>query len=613
MSNPHASNQHDPIRATPEEIEKLNASIAASRAAIGSAPPVRKATATPGDGKPEPQPVPRFVPFPIRCLPERVQRFAATVADATGADLSYVALALLSVLGAAIGTTRAVMPKRGWKIFPTVWAILIGRSSAAKSPPLALINEAVQIVEDRLEEDNAQRMTEYMAALGRYEAGDEEEEPPKPADHRFRVDDLTIEALALILSGNPRGVWMASDEAAGWLTSFTRYKGAKGDTDRPRWLSLFDSGGLTIDRKTGEPKTIRVRNAMVGVCGGIQPQVLAGLMTEENVASGLFARMLLAYPPDRLNQWSDTEVPDELIKELADLIFHLRSLQHEELNGRPAPGLNSLMGDAKAAFIAFYISNRERAYVADDGESSSLVKLEAYALRFAHIRHLCRYPVAGDKRPISLEDVNAGITLANWFADELARIRAALAEPEENRVAKRLFTWIAKRGGVTASEMVRFQKRRFPNVTKAEEFFDAAIRQGCGAYEESKAKNGKTIYKFMPVKAATNDPGHSTPENGAYYAVSPGAENATKTSGKTSDSEMASSNVVRSTGVIDVSNSTVETRGFKLMSELSKEPPDDDDHIEIEEPEPVATAPPKRRFKSDPKRGLDANGKDGAA
>jgi hypothetical protein len=50
-----------------------------------------------------------------------------------------------------------------------------------------------------------------------------------------RVADTTVEALAAILQGLPKGVLHVRDELAGWLLNLSRYSGG---TDRPFWLAL---------------------------------------------------------------------------------------------------------------------------------------------------------------------------------------------------------------------------------------------------------------------------------------------------------------------------------------------------------------------------------------
>ncbi len=517
----------------------------AQLASRGNSKPVSAGGAT---GSDPPVPVPPFVPFPIHCLPEKVQQFCRVVSQATTADPAYVGMPLLSVLGAAIGTTRVIIPKRGWKIYPTIWAVWIGRSSTAKSPPSAIIGDAVTAVEDKLDEESERLQSRYAEDLAKFENGELDEEPKKPPTLRFRVSDATLEALAPILSGNPRGLWLASDEASSWLDSFARYKGRSGGNDRSRWLSIFDSGSLTVDRKTGEPRTIRVRNTLVNIAGSIQPIVLDGLMTRENIASGLFARILLAYPPDRLTQWSNVEVDDGHVDDLANLILDLRRLGHEYFNGKPSPASNRLSPAARRKFVEYFNRNRERAFTSDDGEAASLVKLEAYALRFAHIRHLCRWSSDGDGKEVEAVDVERGIELAEWFACELARIQAAVAEPEDLRVGKRVLAWIRTQGGITRRELQRGQSRRFPTEDKAEEFLESLAKAGMGVWESNRAANHKIVRTFRPHPEPAYDAdtsAYDVAKSRTYDADTETSEKPTNIAEKTGEAGSASYNVVR--------------------------------------------------------------------
>ncbi len=110
------------------------------------------------------------------------------------------------------------------------------------------------------------------------------------------VSDITVEKLADVLDDNGRGVLAVRDELSGWLGSFARYKGQGGGSDEPNWLSMHRADAITYDRKTGEKTTIYIPHAAVGVTGGIQPGVLARLLSDHFLESGLAARILFAMP-----------------------------------------------------------------------------------------------------------------------------------------------------------------------------------------------------------------------------------------------------------------------------------------------------------------------------
>jgi hypothetical protein len=136
-------------------------------------------------------------------------------------------------------------------------------------------------------------------------------EATRPVLRRVVCGDVTIEKLAEVLADNPRGLLVARDELAGWLGSFTRYKGKQGGNDAPLWLEANRAGTWIYDRKTGDRKHYFVPRAAVSVTGGIQPGVLTRALTAEFLDAGLAARLLMAWPPRRLKHWSKVEVsPD---------------------------------------------------------------------------------------------------------------------------------------------------------------------------------------------------------------------------------------------------------------------------------------------------------------
>jgi len=53
--------------------------------------------------------------------------------------------------------------------------------------------------------------------------GDPPQKPAEPVADRCYADDTTIEALAVLLKQNWRGLLLVRDELSGWIVSFARY------------------------------------------------------------------------------------------------------------------------------------------------------------------------------------------------------------------------------------------------------------------------------------------------------------------------------------------------------------------------------------------------------
>src|SRR5262249_32607213 len=150
-------------------------------------------------------------------------------------------------------------------------------------------------------------------------------EPPKA--ERFIVSDTTVEALVPILLANARGLLLIRDELAGWFGSFDRYAGkGKASADSANWLSMFNAESITVDRKTGVPRTIYVPQAAVCVSGGIQPAILQRVLGLDHRESGLAARLLLTCPPRKAKRWTEADIDSSAEAELVGLFDRLYEL-----------------------------------------------------------------------------------------------------------------------------------------------------------------------------------------------------------------------------------------------------------------------------------------------
>src|SRR5262249_61768605 len=102
-------------------------------------------------------------PFPVDALPEPVGGFVAAGGRAMGCDSSYLALPLLTAIGAAIGNTRRLELKRGWAVPPILWGALVGESGTAKTPAFKLVIRPIRERQRKALERYAQDMKQYEA------------------------------------------------------------------------------------------------------------------------------------------------------------------------------------------------------------------------------------------------------------------------------------------------------------------------------------------------------------------------------------------------------------------------------------------------------------------
>ncbi len=479
-------------------------------------------------------PLPPFQPFPTDALPVPWAAFVREGARSVGCDESYLAVPVLAVLASAIGNTRRVYLGRNWSEPAVVFGCIIGESSTLKSPALALATEPTrerqhQLIEQyedarREYEDDLAQWTENMKAHRRKEGGDPGPKPEEPTRKRLYCSDVTIERLADLLHENPRGLLVVRDELAGWLGSFTRYKSG-GGSDLPNWLEVHRAGPITVDRKTGDRKFTHVPRAAVSVVGGIQPGILARLLTPEFMASGLTARLLLVMPPPRPKVWTEVEVSEDTLRKIGDSLDALYALDFVPGDdNKLRPFAVKVSPDAKQVWVEFYNAWGLRQAAAEGELAAAFGKMEGYAARFALIHHVVSHLAAGvdDKVPMCRRSVEAGVRLAAWFARETERVYQMLGETAEEKEVRGLVEQVRRRGGrITARQLHRSNGRKYRDSAAAEVALTKLVGLDLGRWEEAPGgpSGGRPTKTFVlhPTPDETDetpDPDDPDPDGG---------------------------------------------------------------------------------------------------
>ena len=456
-------------------------------------------------------------PFPVDALPEPLREFVRRSAEAIGCDASFLALPALSVLASCIGNHYRVLLKRNWTEPAILWTLTLGESGVLKSPPLRAVLRRIREVERDMFDEHRRALKQFEIEKMRHEVDmtrwkkggctvNAPVEPEPPALTRLIVQDVTIEALVPILLANPRGVILARDELAAWIGAFNQYKGGKG-SDAAAWLSTYDGDTITVDRKGGNPPTLRVPLASVSVTGTMQPGTLIRVMSAELREAGLLARVLMSKPPGAPAMWSEAEVPEVVEKQFDGLIDALLQLSPGfDEHGHLCPRLIGLDAFAKAIFVKWH--NR---HVLELGEligdmAAAFSKLKGACARLALIIHCSRVaacdPALTSPGQIDLNSMQAAIELTEWFKHEARRIYAMISEGDDDRDRRMKLELIQRKGGsVSVRDWQR--ARSFHKSDDAEADLNELVKGGLGCWETSTpgAKGGrsKTVFRLSDV------------------------------------------------------------------------------------------------------------------
>lgn len=420
---------------------------------------VRAATGG-GDDQPAPKPKPKpehvrkrpvlrpWVPFPCEYLPPVMREMVLAVARARNADPALVALPALSAAAACIGAAFQITPNGDWIEECCLWTIPVCESGTRKTPAFSAAMRWLNCEQSRVIREYKRAKREYDRAKDRGEPPEKPEAPPV-----LLTSDGTIEGITRALASNIRGILYASEEARGWFTSFTRYS----NDALSYYLSLYGGSPVQKLRVSGDDSAAR---PILSVSGAIQPAILAMLLTEQNILSGLLARALIAMPPGRRNPFQRRpEGIGDALERWSKLCESLRGLPWADLAAE-TPNLIALSDLAADHYGAWHDRLDDRLVDQPANHPATLAdcKLWGNVLRIALVHHLCSQVAAGadHRAAVSQESIKAACALGDWFSDEQHRLYPYLGSGEASTVpttGDRVRAYFDKRPGVDTASL----------------------------------------------------------------------------------------------------------------------------------------------------------------
>ncbi|MHB8158643.1 MAG: DUF3987 domain-containing protein [Desulfocucumaceae bacterium] len=456
-----------------------------------------------------PNSITTVLPFPLDALPKAFRRYSQESARAFPCPLDFTGTSLLITAGSAIGTTKEIEIKPGWREPPILWGAIVGFPGSKKSPALKDAAGPVLKEQEKLRrkyEDKTieykEKITKYMVAKKLWEEakkkaairkvedpGDPPPEPGEPVMEQRIAMDATVESIAVLMDQNRRGLILIYDELAALTKGLDQYKG-KGN-DRQHFLSWWTGGPDMVNRMSRKPMFLP--RTFLCIIGNIPPDVLGELTDLTGRADGFVDRFLFSYPDQIPGGWSDYTISNEARNEIEQVFAKLYELQHGS-DGNPQ--LVELTEKAKDKFKGWLNSFQHNA---SEEIANYCEKLVGYCARLALTLHMVKY-VTGETTSIKVESqsMSSAIALIEYYKSHARKVFQWMGEKSEDRSIRKLIAWIQKNvGQVTARNIVRAGAAGIRSTSEAENLLNALVDRGYGFFKPGKNLRGKKANIFV--------------------------------------------------------------------------------------------------------------------
>ena len=416
-----------------------------------------------GDAWPQPNPVPSDLapvpPFDIpRMMPAALAPWIADIADRAQCPPDFLGIATLVAIGAVVGRTLAIRPKRhdDWTVVPNLWGIAIGRPGVMKTPALEEALRPLHRLVLDARKDHEQRLAAHAFTLAEAQARLEVAKkalkeavskglptealrdaftaplPPAPTERRYLVNDATVEKLGELLNQNPNGLFLFRDELVGWMRTLDR---EGHENDRAFYCEAWTgTASYTYDR-IGRG-TLVIAAACVSILGGMTPGPLHAYLREVfahgATDDGTIQRFQLIAYPDVATEWRNVDRwPDTAAKRCAFEVFTaLAALDLGQLQAhrpeKPGDGLPFLhfTPEAQDRFDAWRAELEHRLRTADDHPVviSHLAKYRSLMPSLALLFHLVDCVDRDGGGPVSLAAAERAIVWCGYLEAHARRV-----------------------------------------------------------------------------------------------------------------------------------------------------------------------------------------------
>ena len=252
------------------------------------------------------------------------------------------------------------------------------------------------------------------------------------------LQDVTIEKVADVLSGQSTSLLLLRDELAGYLLNMGRYSS---ESDKEFLLEAYSGRSYTVDRKSlSNPQNID--HLLTSLCSNIKPEKLRDVLIEA-VDDGLTARMLFFYPelvkPSITSPSYNSNAIEKALRKLDNLRPHI-----DPLSNQASPKLLSLSRGALDKFNEFKIRNHVSLQDLSGGLASHVGKYPGLCLRIAAVLTFADWALSSlteEPTEISDEAIQRSILFIEEVAFKHAERIYLTSDPDTDRATK-IAQWI---------------------------------------------------------------------------------------------------------------------------------------------------------------------------
>lgn len=447
-------------------------------------------------------------PFPLHCLPEAAGAMAKEIARVTTSQSAELAgVSVLGVLSAALGAGLQIVTGPERLTRPNLFIMAIAESGTGKGEAFKLAAKPFENAEaeeiERFEmrtrprllaelsvaekrakklcNDAAKEKDKHsrIAAMDEYRQAEEERvalEKNLESAPRWKVGDVTKEALAIVMQGQPGEAAASLSSEARGIFAIVKGRYAKEGGDEDFYCSAYSGDSVAVDR-VGRPR-VMLRSPCLSILWMVQPDASRRAFEDETLTeSGLLPRFLIfdakVEPKERDGETAC--IPKDVNESWKSLVVRLL-----EYRGRGGEAAHATMTPEAAAILREYENENIRARQ----RSGTLHDLASYVARWAEnawkvalLLHAARHGNLAHASSLVAQTASDAVEVVRWFSErQLEVLAAGRTERLRKRVLALLAVLAEGDGQVSLRELKRSHGFEEAEVRQLQDRFGQSFR-----------------------------------------------------------------------------------------------------------------------------------------